>query len=1174
LIYTASDLTEKMISVQKGLTEDYWIIVRKNLSDEFLSFEVTSAGINNTPVVSLVSSNTYSYTPTPVVIPSVGWLAASPYNDAIIETSGFTNSCLYDFDNLTGVLSNQEVLINNPYSPPPVVTILLGDGCAFSPDGQIIYMSVFDGTTNSAFIYRFDRSGGSGTVAATLQTSAIPGFNATMQARNDGKIYFNIGNEPGLSVITDPNNFSTPNILLNNYMFPSGVADISLANDFKVWAEQILPTNIAGDDTTLCTDGPVDLGCSSCDSIGASYFWEPAAMVLNPNNKTTQTISLSANQTFMVHVMYCGDTISTDTMDVIVASVLVPLLDTIGSICTNENAVLTATTQSGGVINWYSDAGLSTNVGSGTSLNLGNVTTPGEHIYYATETVGPCESVGVAYTFWTSDCPAYPCAVNLIANGDFENYLSCPDDGYSIFQDSAVTVTDWENGIIDVAVASNLTPDYYNQSCGFFGSGTYSAPYDSPNGQAYAGFISTAPFGAPEKEMLGMMYDFKPCQEYTLQLKIIQGTTAVLSAPLSTDIVIYGGNSGGLPLLSPTVCPLDQGFEIMATIPFGSIDSIWRTFDLVFTPSGNYDCFIIGADCTTPSIGLDAVFVDDVFLCVDPCAHMATNIIPLSLSDASCSNNAGSGSVSFTTNCYTGFDFNWLDGSLATVSTDSVATGLAAGSYTVEVTDSSGCMLQTNVVIDFPVISLPLIDTIGSICTNENAVLTATAQSGGVINWYSDAGLSTNVGSGTTLNLGNVTTPGVHIYYATEAVDFCESAGVAYTFWTSDCPEHPCAVNLIANGDFENYLSCPDDGYSIYQDSAVTVTDWENGIIDVAVESNLTPDYYNQSCGFFGSNTYSAPYDSPNGQGYAGFISTAPFGDPEKEMLGMMYDFEQCQEYTLQLKIIQGTTAVLSAPLSTDIVIYGGNSGGLPLLSPTACPLDQGFEIMATIPFGSIDSIWRTFDLVFTPSANFDCFIIGADCTNPSIGLDAVFVDDVFICVDPCANIVTDILPLSLSNSSCSDDAGSASVSFTTNCYTGFDFNWLDGSLATVSTDSVATGLASGTYTVEVTDSNGCMIQTVVVIEYPTEACFSIPGGLSPNGDLINDYWLIDGLSSYPDAKVWVFNRWGQQVYTGNYETEPWDGTYKGEDLPTADYYYIIDLGNGEKHNGVVTLKR
>lgn len=89
-----------------------------------------------------------------------------------------------------------------------------------------------------------------------------------------------------------------------------------------------------------------------------------------------------------------------------------------------------------------------------------------------------------------------------------------------------------------------------------------------------------------------------------------------------------------------------------------------------------------------------------------------------------------------------------------------------------------------------------------------------------------------------------------------------------------------------------------------------------------------------------------------------------------------------------------------------------------------------------------------------------------------------------------------------------------------------------------------------------------------------SELPFAIPGGLSPNGDLVNDSWEIDGLLDYPDAQVLVFNRWGQQVYSGNSTSAPWDGTHKGNDLPTADYYYIIELGNGEKFNGVVTLKR
>ena len=83
-----------------------------------------------------------------------------------------------------------------------------------------------------------------------------------------------------------------------------------------------------------------------------------------------------------------------------------------------------------------------------------------------------------------------------------------------------------------------------------------------------------------------------------------------------------------------------------------------------------------------------------------------------------------------------------------------------------------------------------------------------------------------------------------------------------------------------------------------------------------------------------------------------------------------------------------------------------------------------------------------------------------------------------------------------------------------------------------------------------------------------------IPGGLSPNNDNLNDTWTIQGLLNYPNAKVSVFNRWGQAVYEGGVGSAPWDGTSKGSALPIADYYYMIDLGNGEKHNGVVTLKR
>ncbi|MEN9303002.1 MAG: hypothetical protein RL264_1431 [Bacteroidota bacterium] len=130
-------------------------------------------------------------------------------------------------------------------------------------------------------------------------------------------------------------------------------------------------------------------------------------------------------------------------------------------------------------------------------------------------------------------------------------------------------------------------------------------------------------------------------------------------------------------------------------------------------------------------------------------------------------------------------------------------------------------------------------------------------------------------------------------------------------------------------------------------------------------------------------------------------------------------------------------------------------------------------------------------------------------------------------------------------------------------------YNWNNGV-----SDGVAFSppLGTTTYTVTGTDGNGCTDTDEVSIT--AEYCFEIPGALSPNGDNTNDTWEISGLTNYPNAVVLVFDRWGQKVYDGTSTSAPWNGKYQDKDLPTADYYYIIELGNGDTYNGVVTLKR
>ena len=70
-----------------------------------------------------------------------------------------------------------------------------------------------------------------------------------------------------------------------------------------------------------------------------------------------------------------------------------------------------------------------------------------------------------------------------------------------------------------------------------------------------------------------------------------------------------------------------------------------------------------------------------------------------------------------------------------------------------------------------------------------------------------------------------------------------------------------------------------------------------------------------------------------------------------------------------------------------------------------------------------------------------------------------------------------------------------------------------------------------------------------------------IPNAFSPNGDGINDTWVITGLDTYPESVVKVYSRSGAVVFQTQATDKIWDGTHKGKPLPIGTYYYLIDLG-------------
>lgn len=133
---------------------------------------------------------------------------------------------------------------------------------------------------------------------------------------------------------------------------------------------------------------------------------------------------------------------------------------------------------------------------------------------------------------------------------------------------------------------------------------------------------------------------------------------------------------------------------------------------------------------------------------------------------------------------------------------------------------------------------------------------------------------------------------------------------------------------------------------------------------------------------------------------------------------------------------------------------------------------------------------------------------------------------------------------------------------------------------------SVTTKLQNGvTYYASLTNDNiGCESSSRLSVTVELQACELVfPEGISPNGDGMNDTFVIDNIESeYPNYSLEVYNRWGNLVYKGNASTPDWDGTSNqsgtlGNDvLPTGVYFYIVEFNDGSTpaKQGKVYLSR
>ncbi len=106
-------------------------------------------------------------------------------------------------------------------------------------------------------------------------------------------------------------------------------------------------------------------------------------------------------------------------------------------------------------------------------------------------------------------------------------------------------------------------------------------------------------------------------------------------------------------------------------------------------------------------------------------------------------------------------------------------------------------------------------------------------------------------------------------------------------------------------------------------------------------------------------------------------------------------------------------------------------------------------------------------------------------------------------------------------------------------------------------------------FVVEVIDAFGCVDSAEITIFFEQRPCAPpfvfLPNAFSPNGDGVNDVLYVRG-EGVLNMELWIYNRFGQQVFYSDDQSRGWNGDFRGEDMPPGVYAYhlVVECTNGE----------
>ncbi len=528
------------------------------------------------------------------------------------------------------------------------------------------------------------------------------------------------------------------------------------------------------------------------------------------------------------------------------------------------------------------------------------------------------------------------------------------------------------------------------------------------------------------------------------------------------------------------------------------------------------------------------------------------------------------------------YSYAWTNGSVI-----EDLNGASANTHTLTVTDNNNCITTYTDLITQPadiVITIDNSTPISCFGGNDGAIDVSVTGGLGTYTYVWNGGATSQDATGLAFGTHQVTVTDGNSCSKTAVIQLIQPADVIISFNYSDYNGVNVSCNGGVNGTVEAVVvsggSTPfsynwDNGMTgnpiagIAANTAiiVTVTDgnlcsYSQAIIPLNEPTvlSLTKDSTNVSCAGYNDGAASAtPIGGTAPYSYLwsnGMIDASISGLSPNTYTCNVVDANGCIE-TIQVLIIEADAIIVTTV--ADSVKCWGDADGVIIVNAIGgngnafqYSIDGGLTYQTGSVFTGLTAGVYT-DIIVQQAGS-------GSCVSTSVSQVVNQPDPMFIFINPADTTIQiqESVPLTIM-------VDPATGYFSGGSYSASDITSIVWSptIGLSCTDcinpSVLTYEQSSDYVATVTYSPyACVTNATATIQVENNLMYFVPNGFSPQGDGINDEFLVYG-EALKDFSLVIFNRWGEKVFETNVQSQGWDGTFKGILQSPGVFTYYLD---------------